>query len=202
MQAAAPNVAGVLLAGGRATRMGGRNKAFAAVGGEAIAARTIRVLHETFPQVIVATHAPDAYARFDVQVVADAFPGQGPLAGLHAAMRVARHPYVFVVACDMPGLDAGVIRLLVERIGDADAVVPRWDGDIEPLHAVYAVRLLPLVERCLAGGRPAMRDFLPLIRVDYVSETELRALAAAPASFTNVNTPEELAAVGGRFDDA
>ena len=184
MQAAAPSVAGVLLAGGRAARMGGRNKAFAAVGGEAIAARTIRVLRETFPQVIVATNAPDAYAGFDVDVVADAFPGQGPLAGLHAAMRVARHPHVFAVACDMPGLDAGVIRLLVQRIGDADADVPRWDGDIEPLHAVYAVRLLPLV------------------RVDYVSETELRALAAAPASFTNVNTPEELAAVGGRFDDA
>ncbi|HWP67584.1 MAG TPA: molybdenum cofactor guanylyltransferase [Candidatus Limnocylindria bacterium] len=202
MQGAAPNVAGVLLAGGRSTRMGGRNKAFAAVGGEAIAARTIRVLRETFPQVIVATNAPEAYTRFDVEVVADVFPGAGPLAGLHAAMRVARHPYVFAVACDMPGLDASVIRHLVGRIGDADAVVPCWDGDIEPLHAVYAVRLLPLVERCLAEGRPAMRDFLPLVRVDWVRESELRALAAAAASFTNVNTPEELAAVGGRFDDA
>jgi len=202
MHSGAPDVAGVLLAGGRATRMGGRNKAFAAVGGEPIAARTIRVLRETFPQVIVATNAPDDFARFGVDVVPDAYPGRGPLAGLHAAMRVARHPHLFAVACDMPGLDADVIRLLLGRIGAADAVVPRWAGDIEPLHAIYAVRLLPLIERCLESGGTAMREFLPLVRVDYVSEAELRGIAAAAASFTNVNTPEELAAVGGRFDDA
>jgi molybdopterin-guanine dinucleotide biosynthesis protein A len=200
MQAARPDVAGVLLAGGRATRMGGRNKAFAAVGGEPIAARTIRVLRETFPHVIVATNAPDAFARFDVEVVSDVYAGRGPLAGLHAAMRIARHPYLFAVACDMPGLDADVIRLLVGRIGPADAIVPRWEGDVEPLHAIYAVRLLPSIERCLESGCAAMRDFLPLVRVDYVSEDELRGVAAA-ASFTNVNTPEDLAAIGGRFDD-
>jgi len=202
MQAATPDVASVLLAGGRATRMGGRNKAFAAVGGEPIAARTIRVLRGTFPQVIVATNAPDEFARFGVDVVSDAYPGRGPLAGLHAAMRVARHPHLFAVACDMPGLDADVIRFLLGRVGAADAVVPRWQGDIEPLHAVYAVRLLPLIERCLESGRAAMRELLPLVRVDYVSEAELRGVAAAAASFTNINTPEELAAVGGRFDDA
>jgi len=202
MQAGAPDVAGVLLAGGRATRMGGRNKAFAAVGGEPIAARTLRLLAEIFPQVIVATNAPHEFSRFRVETVSDVHPGRGPLAGVHAAMRIARHPHLFVVACDMPGLDAGVIRFLLGRIDGADAIVPCWDGDIEPLHAVYAVRVLPVIERCLADGRSAMRQFLPLVRVDYVSEAELRDVSAAAASFTNVNTPEELAAVGGRFDDA
>jgi molybdopterin-guanine dinucleotide biosynthesis protein A len=101
----------------------------------------------------------------------------------------------------MPGLDADVIRFLLGRIDGADAIVPRWDGDIEPLHAVYAVRVLPLVERCLEDGRSAMRQFLPLVHVDYVDEAELRRVSAAATSFTNVNTPEELAAIGGRFDD-
>jgi len=202
MQAPTPNVAGVLLAGGRATRMGGRNKAFAAVGGESIAGRTVRVLQDVFPQVIIATNAPRDFDRFGVELVADRYPGSGPLAGIHAALEVTRHPHAFVVACDMPGLDAGVIRLLLDRIGSADAIVPRWDGDIEPLHAVYAARCLPVIEGCLAAGRVAMREFLPRIVVDYVSEGELRAVSAAAASFTNVNTPEELAAVGGRFEDA
>jgi len=201
MQAGAPDVASVLLAGGRATRMGGRNKAFAAVGGEPIASRTIRLLAQIFPQVIVATNAPDEFSHFGVEIVSDVHPGRGPLAGVHAAMRIARHPHLFVVACDMPGLDAAVIRLLLGRIDGADAIVPRWDGDIEPLHAIYAVRALPVVERCLAEGRSAMRQFLPFLRVDYVSEAELREVSAAAASFLNVNTPEELAAIGGRFDD-
>jgi molybdopterin-guanine dinucleotide biosynthesis protein A len=194
-------VTGVVLAGGRASRMGGRDKAFAAVDGEPIAARTLRLFRGLFPHVVVATNRPDRFRAFGVDVVTDAFPGCGPLAGIHAAMRVARHPQVFVAACDMPGLDVDVIRFLLGRIGDADAVVPRWEADIEPLHAVYAVRLLPRIEDALRNGRWALRDFLPEARVDYVAEEELRHIRGTARSMLNVNTPEELAAVGGSFDD-
>jgi len=202
MASAPPPVAGVLLAGGRATRMGGRDKAFAAVGGEPIAVRTVRLLHELFPQVIVSTSRPERFRGLDVETVGDLFPARGPLAGIHAAMRASRHPHVFVVACDMPGLEAEVIRFLLARCGDADAVVPEWEDDIEPLHALYAVRTLPVIEQCLAEGRHALRQFLPLIRVDYVPERALRSVRGTAHSLTNVNTPEELAAVGGSFDEA
>jgi molybdenum cofactor guanylyltransferase len=201
MSAPRTPVAGVIVAGGRASRMGGRDKAFAAVGGEPIAVRTIRLFHHLFPQVLVATNRPERFAGLDVETVADVYPGAGPLAGLHAALRVSRHPHAFVAACDMPGLDADVIGLLLGRIGGTDAIVPRWEGDVEPLHAVYAVRCLPAMEASLRAGRYAMRDFLGEIAVDYVSETELRAVRGAAASLINVNTPEELAAVGGRFDE-
>jgi len=202
MHSPAASVAGVLLAGGRATRMGGRDKAFAAVGGEPIAVRTIRLLHALFPQVIVSTDRPERFRGLDVETVPDLFPGRGPLAGIHAAMRASRYPHVFVVACDMPGLEASVIRFLVSRANGVDAVVPAWEGDIEPLHALYAVHTLPVVERCLREGRHALREFLPLIRVEYVPEHVLRTLEGSAQSLTNVNTPEELAAVGGSFDEA
>jgi molybdopterin-guanine dinucleotide biosynthesis protein A len=195
-------VTGVVLAGGRASRMGGRDKAFAAVGGEPIAVRTLRIFRGLFPQVLVATNRAERFRALDVETVADVFPGCGPLAGVHAAMQRASHPHVFVAACDMPGLDADVIRFLLDRIGAADAVVPRWDLDIEPLHAVYAVRLLPLVEETLRAGRHAMREFLPRVRVDYVAEDELKRIRGTARSMLNVNTPEELAAVGGSLDDA
>jgi molybdopterin-guanine dinucleotide biosynthesis protein A len=204
MERARPDVpvTGVVLAGGRSSRMGGRDKAFAAVGGEPIAVRTLRLFRALFPQVVVATNRPDRYRGFDVETVCDLFPGRGPLAGIHAGMHVARHPHVFVAACDMPGLDADVILFLLGRIGEADAVVPRWEDDIEPLHAVYAVRLLPRIEEALAGGRHALRDFLPRVRVDYVAEDELRRISGTARSMLNVNTPEELAALGGSLEDA
>jgi molybdopterin-guanine dinucleotide biosynthesis protein A/isopentenyldiphosphate isomerase len=192
-------VAGVIVAGGRASRMGGRDKAFAAVGGEPIVVRTIRLFRELFPQVLVVTNRPEPYRELGVDTVSDRFPGCGPLAGIHTALLASRYPHAFVAACDMPGLDAGVIRFLAARIGDADAIVPRWEGDVEPLHAVYAARCVPAIEAHLASGRHALREFLGSVRVDYVSEAELRALPGAAASLTNVNTPEELAAVGGRF---
>lgn len=202
MTSPAAPAAGVLLAGGRASRMGGRDKAFAAVDGEPIAVRTVRLLRELFPQVIVSTARPERFRGLDVETVSDLFPGGGPLAGIHAAMRASRQPFVFVVACDMPWLRANVIRFLVERAGDADAVVPEWEDDIEPLHALYAVRTLPVAERCLREGRSAMREFLPLIRVAYVGADVLRRVEGSAQSLTNVNTPEELAAVGGAFDEA
>ena len=195
-------VAGVVLAGGRASRMGGRDKAFAAVEGEPIAVRAVRIFRSLFAQVLVSTNRPERFAGLDVQTVADQFPGCGPLAGIHAALLASRYPHVFVAACDMPGLDPEVIRFLLGRVGSADAVVPCWDGDVEPLHAVYAVGALREIEAHLRAGQNAVRDVLRRLRVDYVSEAEMRAVRGAARSLTNVNTPEELAAVGGRFDDA
>ncbi|HEV7734324.1 MAG TPA: molybdenum cofactor guanylyltransferase [Candidatus Binatia bacterium] len=196
-----PATTGVILAGGLASRMGGRDKAFAAVDGQPIAVRTVRLFQSLFPQVLVSTNRPERFHALGVETVADAHPGCGPLAGIHAAMRVSANPRIFVAACDMPGLDADVIRFLLERPGDADAVVPQWEGDIEPLHAIYAVRTLPVVERCLAGGVHALREFLPLVHVDWVTEDELRHVRGTARSLINVNTPEELAAVGGRFGE-
>ena len=194
-------VSGVILAGGRASRMGGRDKAFAAVDGEPIAVRTVRLFQELFADVVVSTNRPERFAGLGVRTVTDAFPGCGPMAGIHAAMLACATSHVFVAACDMPRLDPDAIRFLVARVGTADAVVPCWEDDVEPLHAVYAVRLAPRLETFLRGGRYALRDLLADLDVDYVAEAELRAVRGAAASLTNVNTPEELAAVGGRFEE-
>lgn len=191
-------VAGIIVAGGRATRMGGRDKAFLVVGGETIAARTVRLFRSLFPQVVAVTNsAPERFSALGAETTADRFPGCGPLAGIHAGLSVCRFPHAFVAACDMPGLHPAVIGFLLERIGDHDAVVPEWDGDIEPLHAIYARRCLPLVEECLRGGRHTIREFLPLVKVAYIPAAELARVEGAEASFRNVNTMEELRAVGG-----
>jgi len=172
-------VAGVVLAGGHASRMGGRDKAFAAVEGEPIAVRAVRIFRSLFAQVLVSTNRPERFAGLDVQTVADQFPGCGPLAGIHAALLASRYPHVFVAACDMPGLDPEVIRFLLGRVGSAEAVVPCWDGDVEPLHAVYAVGALREIEAHLRAGQNAVRDVLRRLRVDYVSEAEMRAVRGA-----------------------
>jgi len=187
-------VTGVLLAGGRASRMGGRDKAFAAVDGEAIAVRTVRLFRTLFPQVLVATNKPDRFRALEVETVADTFADCGPLAGIHAAMRRAVHPWIFVAACDMPGLDADVIRFLVARIGDADAVVPRWDRDIEPLHAIYAKACLAPMRATLESGRRQIAAFFPSVRVAIVEPEEARRYDPAGRSFLNVNTPEQMSA--------
>ena len=186
-------VAAVILAGGQNSRMGGADKAFLTVDGQTVFQRTLGLLRRCFPQVVVASNRPEKYAPFDVEVTRDEFPGHGPLAGIHAALGLVRHPYVFVVACDMPFLRVESIAFLINRIDGQDGIVPWWDGDIEPLHAVYATALRKQMAEALRAGSHAIRDFLPTIRVDYVPEAVMRQVEGADESFRNVNTPEEAA---------
>ena len=186
-------VAGVILAGGRNSRMGGRDKAFLRVGGETVFTRTLAVLRRCFAHVVVVSNTPHKYADYAVEVTRDELVGLGPLGGLHAALGRVPTPYAFVTACDMPFLREEPIRYLVTRLCDQDAVVPYWDGDIEPLHALYAARLRPRIAAAAARGARALRDFLPEIAVDYVPQSVMEGVPGAEESFRNVNTPEEAA---------
>jgi molybdopterin-guanine dinucleotide biosynthesis protein A len=187
------NVAGIILAGGRNSRMGGRDKAFLQVNGETVFARTLGLLKSCFEQVVVVSNHPEKYANFDVDVTSDEMPGLGPLGGLHAGLGHVRAPYAFVTACDMPFLSVEPIRFLVSHLSEHDAVIPCWAGDIEPLHAIYATALRPRIAEAVASGSRAIRDFLPQVRVYYVAENLMADVDGAEEAFRNVNTPEEAA---------
>jgi len=188
-----PRVAGVILAGGRNSRMGGRDKAFLRVNGETIFARTLGVLRGCFPEVIVVSNSPEKYAGFGVEVTADELPGYGPLGGLHAALGRVTMPYAFVTACDMPFLHVEPIRYLVSRLAEQDGIVPWWDGDIEPLHALYAARLRARIAAAVVDGARAIRDLLPQLAVEYVPQAAMERVTGAAEAFRNVNTPEDAA---------
>jgi molybdopterin-guanine dinucleotide biosynthesis protein A len=186
-------VAGVILAGGRNSRMGGLDKAFLRVDGTTVFARTLDVLRRCFPQVVVVSNSPEKYRPFSVEVTRDELRDLGPLGGLHAGLGRIRTPYAFVTACDMPFLRPEPIRFLVSRIRDQEAVVPCWRGDIEPLHALYAASLRPRIESAVAEGIAALRCFLVQLNVEYVAEAAMLEVAGAEESFRNVNTPEDAA---------
>jgi molybdopterin-guanine dinucleotide biosynthesis protein A len=187
------NVAGVILAGGRNSRMGGRDKAFLSVGGQTVFERTLSVLRRCFSQVVVVSNNPEKYRGFNVEVTADELPGLGPLGGLHAGLGCIRTSHAFVTACDMPFLRPEPIQFLVSRLRDQEAIVPYWDGDIEPLHALYAASLRGRIEGAVGQGVRAIRDFLPRVRTEFLPQAVMENVAGAEESFRNVNTPEDAA---------
>jgi len=186
-------VAGIVLAGGKNSRMGGEDKAFLRVRHRPIVERTLELFRAVFPEVVVVSNTPQKYAHYGVAVAADEFSGIGPLAGIHAGLGCISSPYAFVAACDMPYLRAEAIEFLVQRLRDQEAVIPYWDGDLEPLHALYAASLRPRIEAAIRRGVGSIRGFLPEICVEYVAEAEMRGVRGAADSFCNVNTPEEAA---------
>jgi len=165
------------------------------VDGVTLLERAAGVLREVFDDVLVVTNEAERAAGLaGVRVMADIVPGIGPLGGIHAALAAAGGDGVFVVAADMPRLDAGVIGRQVARwpTVEADALVPRVDGRAEPLHAVYSNRCLPAIERQMALGEYGVRAIFEHIRVAWWTPD-----AADAACFANVNTPAEWSAMAG-----
>jgi len=187
------DVGAIVLAGGKNSRMGGEDKAFLTVAGQSVIARTLAVLRRCFPQVVVVSNRPEKYRNFDVEVATDEVPERGPLGGIHAGLGLIRERYAFVVACDMPFLRVEPIAFLVARLRGQDAIIPRWEDDIEPLHALYATHLRRPIARAIERGAGAIREFLPEIAADFVPESEMQGVVGAAESFRNVNTPEEAA---------
>jgi molybdopterin-guanine dinucleotide biosynthesis protein A len=186
-------VSAAIMAGGKSRRMG-RDKAWLDLGdGRPIVQRVIEVMHEVADEVFLVAN-DERFATLGLRVVPDRFPEGGALGGITTGVGAATHDVVLVAACDMPFLRPEVFRLLVERSGDHDVVMPKVGEDFEALHALYTKACLPAMERALASGKMRIISFFGDVRVLELGEDELRRVDPELRSFTNVNTPEELEA--------
>lgn len=183
----------MVLAGGASRRMG-RPKAFLpGPDGRPLLQVALDALRDAGAgRLAIAAPDPAPFAAWSLPVLRDRAPGLGPLAGLEAALRAAAEAgeeACLIVACDMPWLDAALLRDLLDRARSATpgpaAVVPRVDGRAEPLHAVWCPAALPAVSAALDAGRLAVHQVLTGLPVVWVDLPPRRALAS-------VNAPEDL----------
>ncbi|OGQ94621.1 MAG: hypothetical protein A2521_06255 [Deltaproteobacteria bacterium RIFOXYD12_FULL_57_12] len=191
-----PDVTGVILAGGRSRRFGA-NKALADLAGRPLIAHVAAVLRGLFASCLVVTDKPTAYAFLGLPTTGDLYPGNGPLAGIHAALRCISTPYAFVTACDMPGLNPELLRFFCTLSANADwqAVLPGLTTGPEPLFGLYRQEAADPIEQHLRAGQYRAALALDDLRVRWVSETELLAVVPSFSVFTNVNRPEDLATI-------
>jgi len=179
----------IILAGGLALRMGGTTKAFLRLDGERFIDRILRVLGPLFEAFIVVTNEPELFAGLGVRVVRDEREGVGPLMGLYSGLKASVSTTSFITAADTPLVNEALVRRLLGIGEECDVLVPRWNGNVEPLCAVYARRCLPAIERVLDRGR--IVSFFPLVRVCYLEEPAVRMLDPRGLSFFNVNSPAD-----------
>ncbi len=186
-------VTGVIQAGGRSRRMGGRPKALLELGGRRIIERVLAAVAPAVDDVLVVTNTPELYDFLGLPMVPDAYPDGGALGGIFTGLKAAAGEAALAVACDMPFLRAEVARLVVARAGEADVVIPRVGGQLETMHAVYRKSCLGPMEERLRAGRLKIVGFFEAVRVLEIPEAELAPFGDPAVLFMNVNTPEELA---------
>jgi len=190
------HVSGIILNGGESTRLG-RDKAALVIDGRTLLEHAVEKLARCFDEILLVGR-PDAFPDHPAitQAIPDIIPDAGPLGGIYTGLLAMSRPYGLFVACDMPCLDARVIRRQVEvlRASNVDAVVPCWNGYREPLHAIYSRACLLAVRRRLASGDYRIRGFFDEVRV-LLWNVLAEGISTRP--FTNVNTRSDLAAVVG-----
>ena len=184
-----------ILAGGMGKRLG-TNKALLEIGGRTILDRILEKMLEVFPSILLVVKDEDSPLSGDygprVKVVADLLTGKGPLGGIYTALEHSPSPYVFVMACDMPYPNLGLVRHLLSEAEGREAVVPRRGSYIEPLFAVYHRDTRPRIRRRLEAGDLKIHDFIDEIDARFVDEEEICGCDPDFRSFFNINTPEDL----------
>lgn len=182
-------ITGVVLAGGRGRRMGGRDKGLVEFQGRPLIAWVLDALAPQVDALIInANRNTERYADFGYPVVADGLDGfQGPLAGFASGMAYARTPLILTVPCDGPMLpdDLAVrLRKALDEAGAEIAVVS--DGQrMQPVYALLSTGLLSSLQAFLGeGARKIDRWYLRhrSVTVDFSDR---------PETFANINSPED-----------
>ncbi len=181
-----PDVAIVILAGGRATRFPGKLET--TIGTEPMLARVYRQFRDAGPVLIAGrgTFSSRLDALLECPIVVDRWPDRGPLGGLLSAALHCDAARIFAVAGDAPLVSPEVLDALLERWESGDeAAVPVHDGYLEPLAALYERgALLREALVCLRGREPSMHALLARLNARRVPMSE--------KFFVNVNTADDV----------
>ncbi len=178
-----------LLAGGRASRLGGRDKAWLERDGQP---QVMRLQHAFAPRVarvlVSANAALDRYAAHGLATVQDRIPDAGPLSGLDALVAATTTPWLLTVPVDLVHVDTRLLPMLVLLAGDTGAYAIDDDG-VQPLVALWPVaRARPAIDAAFARGDYAIRGLQQTLGMQAVRLDGVR--------FGNLNTPDDLIDAG------
>lgn len=183
-------VTALVLAGGRAERMGGADKGWVELAGRPLIERVIeRVAPQVGALCISANRHADRYAALGYPVFADDEAGYlGPLAGVVTAMRRVESPHWLVVPCDTPFLPPDLLSRLSATLAASGADIVVAADAAHQHNAVFLARasVLPGLERYLATGKRSIGGWQRLCHHAY-------CLFDDESGFANFNSPEELA---------
>jgi molybdopterin-guanine dinucleotide biosynthesis protein A len=183
------NYSAAILAGGKNKRFNGNIKSLAVFGNQTILQHQKSILKPLFSEILLITNQPDKFSRYtDLIICTDIIPGKGPLSGIHAALSNSFHKKIFIVAGDMPFINAQTIshQLETSEKKNYDAFIPRTNNHIEPLHGIYHRSMLAQLESILHSEKIlSVKLFLEKIDVMYWDTND-------NTPFININTPEEL----------
>lgn len=142
------DITGIILSGGRSSRMG-IDKALLKITGQTIIERTYLLMSKVFDKIILSTNDFENYKFLGLPLVRDIHKNHGPISGIHSSLVASSTERNFFLSCDLPLMSEEMIRYIVGINSSMPISVPIEDGKIQPLCGVYNKSLIPTIEKML-----------------------------------------------------
>jgi molybdopterin-guanine dinucleotide biosynthesis protein A len=169
----------------------GQDKSWLKCGHEVLIQRQVQIVQRLEPlELFISGPAGTRLESLGWPLLADTFPGQGPLAGIERALEVMKSPLLLTVAVDMPRLSSALLRKMLMHCKETVGVVPRTSFGVEPLAAIYPKGAHRAVLTLLGNGTNSATWFAELC-VE-LGLAEFLDLKNAGEEFTNWNSPADV----------
>jgi molybdopterin-guanine dinucleotide biosynthesis protein A len=142
------DITGILLAGGKSSRMGS-NKALLKLGNEYIISLLTDLMKDIFGKVILITNETELYGFLKIDMFEDIYKNKGPLAGIHTGLMHSRTKNNFIMSCDIPLITKSSIEFIINYPSDKKIKVPFADGYVQQLCGLYSKSILTEIEHLL-----------------------------------------------------
>jgi molybdopterin-guanine dinucleotide biosynthesis protein A len=182
-------LSGTVLAGGRARRFGGFDKTRLKWQGESLLERSVKLLSDCCQEVLISSNILPGHPN--ARIIADRTPGQGPLGAIASCLAAASHPWLLVIAGDLPFINSAALYHLWEYRQEVQVVIPRTPDGLQPLAALYHQDCQPAIARQLAAGGRKIKDFFPHLQVCEI-DCSRHPEVYPPHTFLNINSPADL----------
>lgn len=202
------DITGIILAGGKSSRMG-ENKSLLDLGGKKVIERTADLMRSLFDKVILSTNTPNEFEFLKIQSFKDEFMSAGPLAGIHAGLKNSETENNFIISCDMPLMTEEMINYIIQFETDKPITVCRSEGFVQQLAGIYNKSVLPLIEKSLLESEEEIRNPNQKKRkckvLSLIDETDASIIDAEKLEFYfedlffNMNKPEDYKKILNRF---
>ncbi len=186
------DVTGIILAGGKSSRLG-EEKGLALFNGRPLVEHAINIVKPLCGKLVIsANDYQQEYAKYGFEVVEDQIKDIGPMGGLYTCLKQSKTRYNIVLSCDTPFVNAGLFEYLLDVIENFQAVIPVHDnGLIEPLCAVYATNTIWSLQLTIEKRNYKLMDFLNEINHKKV-EMHNNLPFYSEELFVNINTKSDL----------
>lgn len=202
------DITGIILAGGKSKRMG-LNKSFLKVGEVTMIERTTELMKSLFDRVILITNTPDEYKFLGIEMFEDIYKNVGPLAGIHSGLAHSITDKNFIISCDIPFVNKGVIEFIINYKTNKSITITKADGFVQQLCGLYSKQdlqeIVELIEDDKLEINNSQKCGCKVLQLVQKLDAEIIDIANEydgyeEGMFLNMNKPEDFELVKGRMN--